>query len=118
MRWSGEGWFDGWATEERGRSGVTMGSEAERKVWFLGGLKAFVDSGSMFEAVEGLEGPDSEASKSSRFCIWDVSVDGASSKVNSVFRLGLTLSCEVGEENSVSSEDGMDSVGVAGVEEG
>lgn len=95
-----------------------MGSEAEYKVWLLGGLKVSVDSGFMFEAGEGLEGPDFEASKSSRFCIWDVSVDGASSKVSSGVRLALTLGCEVGEENSVSPEDGGDSVGAAGVEEG
>lgn len=88
-------------------------SEAECKVWLLGGLKASVGSGSKFEAGEGLEGPDSEARKSSRFCVWDASVDGASSKVNSEFSLGL-----VGEESSVFREDGRDSVGVAGVEEG
>lgn len=101
-----------------GRSGVTMGSEAECKVWLLGGLKTSVDSGSMPGAGEGLEGPDSGARESSRFCIWDVPVGGTPTKVSSGCRLGLTLSCAVGEENSVSGEAGRDSVGVAGVEEG
>lgn len=117
MRWSGEGWSDGCATEEMGRSGVTMGSGAECKVWLLGDLKTSVDSGSMLGAGEGLEGTDSDTRKSSRFCIWDVSVGVASTKVSSGCRLGLPLGCEVGEDNSVSRGYGRDSVEVAGVGE-
>lgn len=99
------------------RSAVTMGSETECKVWLLGGLKTSVDSGSMLGAGEGLEGPDSEARENSRFCIWDLPVGGTPTKVRSGCRLGLTLGCGVGEENSVSGEDGRDFVGVAEVEE-
>lgn len=90
-----------------GRSGVTMGSEAEWKVWLLGGLKTSVDNGSMLGAGE-----------SSRFCIWDVPVGGAPIKVSSGCGLSSTLGCAVGEENVVSGEAARDSVGAAGVEEG
>lgn len=101
-----------------GRSGVTMGSEAECKVWLLGGLKTSVGNGSMVGAGEGLEGPDSGARESSRFCIWDVPVGGAPTKVSSGCRLSLTLGCTVGEENFVSGEAVRDSVGAAGAGEG
>lgn len=57
--------------EDRWRSGVKVGSEAECGVWggaevslglwLLGGLKFSVDGVSMLGAGEGLEGLDSEA---------------------------------------------------------
>lgn len=103
--------------EETGRSGVTSGSEVECKVWLLGSLKTSVDSGSMLGPGEGLKGPDSEARENSRFCIWDLPVGGAPTKVSSGCKLGLTLGCGVGEENSVSGDGGRDFVGVAEVEE-
>lgn len=68
--------------EDRWRSEVTVGSEAECGVWvggglglglwLLGGSKSSVDSMSMLEAGEGLEWLDSEAGKGTRLDIWDV----------------------------------------------
>lgn len=88
-----------------------MGSEAECKVWLLGGVTISVDSGSMLGAGDGLEGPGSEARESSGCCVWDVSAGEASTEVSSGRGLGLTPACGAGE-------DGRDSVGAAGVEEG
>lgn len=68
--------------EDRWRSEVTVGSEAECGVWggggvglglwLLGGLKSSVDSVSMLRAGEGLERLDSEVRKGARLDIWDV----------------------------------------------
>lgn len=88
-----------------------MGSEAECKVWLLGGVTMSVDSGSMLGAGVGLGGPGSEVRESSGCCIWDVSAGGAPTEVSSRCGLGLTLACGAGE-------DGRDSVGAAGAEEG
>lgn len=68
--------------EDRWRSEVTVGSEAECGVcgggglglglWLLGGSKSSVDRVSMLGAGEGLEWLDSEIGKGARLDILDV----------------------------------------------
>lgn len=85
-----------------GECEVWRGGEVNWGLWLLGGLKISVDCGSTLGAGECLEGSDSEAGEGSRFCFPDVLVGGASSKVSSGCRLGLTLGSRVREGNPVS----------------